>query len=127
VATACVGQSVPPNLPAAPQFEVESCGWAAEPEAVQCFRAALDEGGGAEIFIETVTMEGDPIYQIVRAVPGGSIEIYTDASQDTNAGAKYYVEVCETEGFSIGPNTEDFNIGAVLLATPHCEPTTTGW
>jgi hypothetical protein len=78
------------------------------------FHGSFDEGVGAEAFLELATMEGEPIYQILRAVPNGTIEIYTDASDNTTAAdAAYSLVICDADGF---------NLDGGVIATGDCGP-----
>lgn len=111
------GQS-PPNSPPAPGYEIVTCGWALDQEAVDCFEQALEGSRGAEIFMEYKTVEGDPIYLVVRSTESGTVDVYIDASHDAFAGERFEVQTCDGDGFEI----EDG-----LFTASHCGPFRVGW
>jgi len=121
----CGGRQVdvspaPPNLPDLPEYEVEVCGWATDQAAIECFNHAIEEGRGAEIFSQPVTVEGDPIYQIARATLGGDVEIYTDYSKDSYGagGEEFSVQTCDGD---------EFGFVQGFFSTGSCGPVSFSW
>lgn len=48
-------------------------------ERNECFDAALAEGTGAELVVETSSVEGEPVFEYLRALPGGGVEVFIDS------------------------------------------------
>ncbi len=48
-------------------------------EKNECFDAALAEGTGAELVVETSSVEGEPVFEYLRALPGGGVEVFIDS------------------------------------------------
>lgn len=84
----------PPNVPALTGFDVEVCGWMDDPAAMDCFKEAVDAGRGAELFSRNTTVEGDPIYSILRSDPDGGVVEFIDSSQDQFAVVDFYHWIC---------------------------------
>jgi hypothetical protein len=56
---------------------------AAEQNGLDCVRAALAAGTGAELSYAFLTTEGAPVRYWLRVLPGGAVEMY-EHSSDTN-------------------------------------------
>jgi hypothetical protein len=61
---------------------------------VECFDAALRRGDGAELVVVTNTDEGDPIVSYYRSLPGGAVEVFADASEDTYGSVDWFQQRC---------------------------------
>ena len=48
-------------------------------EANECFDAALAAGTGAEVVVEAASVEGEPVFEYHRALPGGGVEVFVDS------------------------------------------------
>ncbi len=48
-------------------------------EANECFDAALADGTGAEVVVESASVEGEPIVEYHRALPEGGVEVFVDS------------------------------------------------
>ena len=59
-----------------------------------CLRAALDAKGGAELKVQSPTVEGDPITEYYRVTPTGTTEIYVDATEDEFGDQKWSFAQC---------------------------------
>lgn len=69
-----------------------------ESDSRDCFVAAVRAGRPAEFATIGPTLEGDPIATIVRALPGGGVEILMDTTQDANGPQVWTRTLCQ--GFS---------------------------
>jgi hypothetical protein len=47
-------------------------------EANECFDAALADGTGAEVVVQSASVEGEPIFDHHRALPEGGVEVFVD-------------------------------------------------
>lgn len=123
--TGC-GRSVeggPPDLPDLPDYDLQVCGWLNEPGALECFEDARVAGEGAELFVEIGTVEGDPVYEIVRTTPAGDLEVYIDTSADRFAGdyESHTVQICD------GIQYHDASDGEIIPEIVGCSPSQDGW
>lgn len=67
------------------------------PEAIECFRKAV-EGDGAELIITMATTEGDPIVHYFRTGPGvEGIEIFIDGTADRFGSGGWDYAACDGE------------------------------
>ena len=48
-------------------------------EANECFDAAVAEGTGAEVVVESASAEGEPVFEYHRALPEGGVEVFVDS------------------------------------------------
>ncbi len=64
-------------------------------EGVACLRAALDSGEGAELTVTYPTVEGDPITIYRRVTPTGTVEVYTDSTEDNFGQHRWTYKTCE--------------------------------
>jgi hypothetical protein len=48
-------------------------------EANECFDAALADGTGAEVVVESASVEGEPVFEYHRALPEGGVEVFVDS------------------------------------------------
>lgn len=47
--------------------------------ANECFDAAVAEGTGAELVLESTSVEGEPVFAYHRALPEGGVEVFVDS------------------------------------------------
>ncbi|MGY2126877.1 hypothetical protein [Blastococcus sp. SYSU DS0617] len=47
-------------------------------EELECFDAALADGSGAELVVESASVEGEPMVEYHRALPEGGVEVFVD-------------------------------------------------
>ena len=59
-----------------------------------CLRAALDSKAGAELKVQSPTVEGDQITEYYRVTPTGATEIYVDATEDEFGDQKWSFAQC---------------------------------
>lgn len=59
-----------------------------------CLRSALDSGEGAELRINHITLEGDPVTSFYRVTPGGAFEAYADNTEDPNSDQRWTYFQC---------------------------------
>jgi hypothetical protein len=85
--TGCAGTGPPTAFEERPPLM--SCGTVtvahAEPAGpeVDCFAEAIEDGRAAELVVRGTTIEGDPVVDYYRTVPGTpGIEVFHDATQD---------------------------------------------
>jgi hypothetical protein len=61
-----------------------------------CFENALAEAVGAELVVESSTVEGASVITYYRALPGErTVEVFVDATRDTFGSQEWYHYVCE--------------------------------
>ena len=63
-------------------------------EVRSCFLGGYQDGTGAEFASIATSIEGDPIATIWRTVPGGGVEMLTDATQDAFGSRGWTRTVC---------------------------------
>ncbi|WP_238985789.1 hypothetical protein [Kineococcus radiotolerans] len=59
-----------------------------------CLLGAAAQREGAEVLVTSLTTEGDPIKTYYRVVPGGEVEIFTDATADSFGSGKWSHDWC---------------------------------
>jgi hypothetical protein len=64
-------------------------------EGVACLRAALESGEGAELKVTFYTVEGDAISVYHKVTPDGTVEVYTDSTQDKFGEQRWTHRTCE--------------------------------
>jgi hypothetical protein len=60
-----------------------------------CLSAALDSGEGAELKVQSPTVEGDRVTEYYRVTRAGATEVYVDSTEDTNSDQKWGFAECE--------------------------------
>lgn len=63
---------------------------------VACLEEAWATGGGAELVVGHSTVEGDPVKEYYRVVPGGGAEVFIDSTQDKFGSQRWEFSRCET-------------------------------
>lgn len=73
------------------------------PDDVDCLKEAMVSGEGAELVVTYPTVEGDPITDYYRVLPGGTTEIYTDATVDAATSAGWTYGECAEPASALDP------------------------
>ena len=60
-----------------------------EQAGYDCLESARDAGEGAELQVDQVTVEGDPVTSWYRVTPEGRLEVYTDATADAFGSGRW--------------------------------------
>jgi len=61
----------------------------------ECLRAAFTSGSGAELKVQSPTVEGDPVTSYYRVTPAGTTEVYVDSTQDGFSDQKWSFADCK--------------------------------
>lgn len=65
------------------------------PAAVRdCLTGADARRDGAEVRVTSLTTEGDPVTTYYRSLPGGGLEVFTDATEDSFGSAGWSHDRC---------------------------------
>jgi hypothetical protein len=75
-------------------------------EGRACFWTAYQEHRPAEFISTRPTTEGDPITTIYRVLPGGSVELFIDSTQDTWGSGKWAHATCRTLSPQVGADID---------------------
>lgn len=70
-----------PILPACGE-ETIGVGVSGDPAARDCLWAAYEAQRPAELVTHMTSIEGDPVTYVYRVLPGGSVEVFVDQTQD---------------------------------------------
>ena len=62
---------------------------------VACLQDALVSGKGAELRLESPTVEGDKVTEYYRVTEYGTTEVYVDSTKDENSDQKWSFSACD--------------------------------
>ncbi len=65
-------------------------------ESRECFAARIDAGDPAEMIQARLTTEGDWIIFILRLLPDGRVQVYTDATRDGFGARAWFLAECRS-------------------------------
>lgn len=66
-----------------------------EVAARQCLLEAFQSGGGGELRRDFKTPQGNPVTEILRVLPDGSVEVFVDATRDVEGSGRWERRVCD--------------------------------
>ena len=69
-----------------------------------CLEEARANGDGAELVAGHGTVEGDPITEYYRVLPGGGAEVFIDATQDKFGSQRWEFSRCQTPTSALDVN-----------------------
>lgn len=64
------------------------------PDLQDCLLSIDAQREGAEVLLTSLTAEGDPITTYYRVLPGGGVEVFTDATADSFGSGEWSHDLC---------------------------------